>query len=109
MKHADQRDRAHPLFRRHSQHAAPEPRARRRGRDRAAQARPEPSRWTPAGRLNKAIALCREKSDNGSRTLLEEILVNEEEGIDWLEGQLHIVDEVGKENYLAEMIRKGDG
>jgi bacterioferritin len=60
-------------------------------------------------RLNKAIALCREKGDNGSRQLLEEILTNEEEGIDWLEGQLHIVGEVGKENYLAEMIHKGEG
>jgi bacterioferritin len=60
-------------------------------------------------RLNKAIALCREKADNGSRTLLEEILVNEEEGIDWLEAQLHIVGEVGKENYLAEMIGKKEG
>lgn len=59
-------------------------------------------------RLNKAIALCREKGDNGSRHLLEEILVSEEEGIDWLEAQLHIVDEVGKENYLAEMIHKED-
>ena len=57
-------------------------------------------------RLNKAIALCREKADNGSRTLLEEILGNEEEGIDWLEAQLHIVGEVGKENYLAEMIHE---
>ena len=57
-------------------------------------------------RLNKAIALCREKADNGSRALLEEILANEEEGIDWLEAQLHIVGEVGKENYLAEMIHE---
>ena len=58
------------------------------------------------GRLNKAIALCREKGDNGSRNLLEEILTGEEESADWLEGQLHIVGEVGKENYLAEMIHK---
>jgi bacterioferritin len=55
-------------------------------------------------RLNAAIALCREKADNGSRHLLEEILKGEEESADWLEGQLHIVDEVGKENYLAEQI-----
>jgi bacterioferritin len=55
-------------------------------------------------RLNKAIALCREKSDNGSRELLEDILVNEEESVDWLEAQLHIIDEVGKEQYLAEQI-----
>ena len=56
------------------------------------------------GRLNKAIALCREKGDNGTREILESILEGEEEAADWLEAQLHIVDEVGKENYLAEQI-----
>jgi bacterioferritin len=55
-------------------------------------------------RLNKAIALCREKGDNGSREILEQILEGEEESADWLEAQLHIVDEIGKERYLAEMI-----
>ena len=57
-------------------------------------------------RLNKAISLCREKADNGTRHLLEEILLNEEEGIDWLEAQLYLVEQVGKENYLAEMIHE---
>ena len=56
-------------------------------------------------RLNRAIALCREKGDNGSRELLEHILEGEEESADWLEAQLHIVDEIGMENYLAEQIR----
>ena len=55
-------------------------------------------------RLNKAIALCREKGDNGTRELLEGILKGEEESADWLEAQLHIVDEIGKERYLAEQI-----
>ena len=57
-------------------------------------------------RLNKAIALCRDKADNGSRELLEAILLNEEEGLDWLEAQLHLVKEVGKEAYLAEQINE---
>jgi bacterioferritin len=56
-------------------------------------------------RLNDSIKLCREKGDNGTRELLEGILQGEEEGADWLEAQLHIVDEIGKENYLAEQIR----
>jgi bacterioferritin len=56
------------------------------------------------GRLNKAIALCREKLDNGSRELLEEVLKGEEESADWLEAQLHIVDEIGVAAYLAEQI-----
>ncbi len=55
-------------------------------------------------RLNKAIALCREKRDNGTRELLEGILVDEEESVDWLEAQLHIIEEIGKEQYLAEQI-----
>ena len=55
-------------------------------------------------RLNEAIAQCREKGDNGSRELFEEILKGEEESADWLEAQLHIVDEIGKERYLAEQI-----
>ncbi len=58
------------------------------------------------GRLNQAIALAREKGDNGTRELLEEILRGEEESADWLESQLHIVDEIGKEMYLAEQIHE---
>ena len=54
--------------------------------------------------LNEAIALAREQADNGSRELLEEILTNEEESIDWLEAQLHIVEEIGASAYLAEQI-----
>jgi bacterioferritin len=57
-------------------------------------------------RLNDAIALCHEKGDHGTRELLEEILEGEEAGADWLETQLHLVDEVGKERYLAEMIHE---
>ncbi len=57
-------------------------------------------------RLNKAIALAREKADNGTRHLLEHILTHEEEGVDWLEAQLHLVDEVGREAYLAEQINE---
>lgn len=55
-------------------------------------------------RLNAAIALCRDKGDNGTRHLLEHVLTGEEEGADWLEAQLHIVEEIGKERYLAEQI-----
>ena len=57
-------------------------------------------------RLNQAIALCREKGDNGTRELLEDILRGEESAVDWLEAQLHIVGEIGKEPYLAEQIHE---
>jgi len=55
-------------------------------------------------RLNEGVALAREKADNGTRDLLEEILKEEEESVDWHEAQLHLVKEVGREAYLSEMI-----
>ena len=59
-------------------------------------------------RLNDGIALCREKGDNSTRELLETILQQEEEGIDWLEAQLHIVETIGKERYLSEQLGVGN-
>jgi bacterioferritin len=57
-------------------------------------------------RLNRGIALAVAKGDNGTRELLEKILHGEEESIDWLESQLHLVEELGKEHYLAQQIRE---
>ena len=55
-------------------------------------------------RLNDSIALCREKGDNGTRELLDRILKDEEDSIDWLEAQLYLVQQIGEERYLAEHI-----
>jgi bacterioferritin len=55
-------------------------------------------------RLNEAIALCRDQGDNGTRELFDKILAEEEHSVDWLEAQLHLVEEVGRERYLAEQI-----
>lgn len=57
-------------------------------------------------RLNNAIALCREATDNGTRALLEKVLQGEEESADWLEAQLQLVEKVGRESYLSEMIHE---
>jgi bacterioferritin len=57
-------------------------------------------------RLNEGIATCVKSSDNGSRELLEKILVDEEEHIDWLEAQLHSIKEMGIENYLAQQLHE---
>ncbi len=54
--------------------------------------------------LNKAIETCRLSGDNGSQHLLEEILVSEENHVDWLEAQLELVKQVGEGNYLAQQI-----
>ncbi len=55
-------------------------------------------------RLNAGISLCADKGDNGTRELLQAILRQEEEGIGWLEEQLHLVDAIGQERYLTEQI-----
>ncbi len=57
-------------------------------------------------RLNEGIQLANEKNDAGSRELLEKILVDEEHHIDWLEGQLHAIGEMGIQNYLAQQLKK---
>jgi bacterioferritin len=55
-------------------------------------------------RLNAGVEACVKAGDNGSRDLLEKILVDEEEHVDYLEAQLHAIDEMGIENYLAQQL-----
>ena len=50
--------------------------------------------------LREAIAYCESERDFVSRELLETIIDNEEEHVDWLETQLGLIDKVGIENYL---------
>lgn len=59
-------------------------------------------------RLNNAIKLATEVGDNGSRELFEKILVEEEHHVDWLEAQLHMIQEIGYDNYLAQQMHKHD-
>jgi bacterioferritin len=56
-------------------------------------------------RLNQAIALCLDKRDAGTREVLEDLLEDEEESIDWLEAQLTLVKDIGRERYLSEQLR----
>jgi bacterioferritin len=55
-------------------------------------------------RYNRAIALAVAKGDNGSRELMEHRLVDEESHANWLESQLHVIDTIGVENYLAQQL-----
>jgi len=59
-------------------------------------------------RLNKHIETCNELDDNNTRHLLEAILADEEEHIDWIEAQLSLIDQVGTQNYLAAQIREDE-
>jgi len=57
-------------------------------------------------RLNKAIVLCLDKRDAGTRELLEHVLKEEEDSIEWLEAQLSIIKDIGRERYLSEQLRE---
>ncbi len=56
-------------------------------------------------RLERGIVLCSQKNDHGTRQLLEKILKNEEESSDWRETQLHLIGDIGRENYLTEQMK----
>ncbi|MFB0535352.1 MAG: bacterioferritin [Anaerolineae bacterium] len=53
---------------------------------------------------NEGIRLATEVGDNGTRELLESILKDEEDHIDWLEAQLDQIGQMGIQNYLVEQI-----
>ncbi len=53
---------------------------------------------------NAAVALCIQENDGGSRDLLEQILVESEEHVDWLESQLDLISKLGIENYMVTQV-----
>lgn len=55
---------------------------------------------------NEAVHLAAAVKDNGTRELLEGILVSSEEHVDWLETQLGLIESLGLKSYLAEKIGK---
>jgi bacterioferritin len=55
-------------------------------------------------RFNRGVALCRDLGDNGSREMLEKMLVSEEQHVDWLETQLDLIGRLGEVAYLAEQM-----
>ena len=55
-------------------------------------------------RFNRGIALAVESGDNGTRELLADMLVSEEEHVDWLETQLYLVESLGLQLYLSEQL-----
>ena len=50
---------------------------------------------------NKAIAVSRDAGDDQSRDLFSKLLKDEELHVDWLEAQLHMIKEIGYQQYLS--------
>lgn len=53
---------------------------------------------------NDGIRIASEAADGGTRELLEHILQEEEDHVDWLEAQLDQIKQMGFQNYLVEQI-----
>jgi bacterioferritin len=51
---------------------------------------------------NALVDICLAQKDNGTRELIEPILVESEEHVDWLETQLDLIQSIGLQNYLSE-------
>ena len=60
---------------------------------------------THVARLNAGIDTAREQGDHGTRLLLEEILDESEDHVDWLETQVELIRQVGEELYLSTQVR----
>ena len=57
-------------------------------------------------RLKPGITMCREKADITTANLLEEILADEEDHIDYLETQLELMDTLGEQLYLSQLVER---
>jgi len=56
--------------------------------------------------LRKAITHCTKVGDFTSRHMLEHMIQDSEEHVDWFETQLRTIDQVGLDRYLTEQIKK---
>ena len=56
--------------------------------------------------LKEAISHCESVKDYVSREILEHILVDTEEHVDWIETQLDLIGKVGLENYLQSQMNE---
>jgi bacterioferritin len=56
-------------------------------------------------RFNNGIAQAVAAGDNGTRDMLEKMLVSEEDHVDWLETQLNLVESLGEQLYLSQQLR----
>ena len=54
--------------------------------------------------LREAISFCESQNDYISRDLLNKILSNEEEHIDWLETQMKLIADAGLQNFLQSQM-----
>jgi bacterioferritin len=57
--------------------------------------------------LNEGVKVSRQAGDNGTATLLEDLLKAAEDHVDWLEAQVGLIDTLGAAQYLAQQLHEG--
>ena len=57
-------------------------------------------------RLRPGITMCREKGDITTANLFERILADEEEHIDYLETNLELMDKLGEQLFLSQLVER---
>ena len=58
---------------------------------------------------NSGVQLAAEVGDAGSKEIMERIVVESEESVDWLETQLHLIETTGIELYLSSQTGESAG
>jgi bacterioferritin len=61
-----------------------------------------------SAQYNGAVKVCVTASDDGSRTLFEKMIQDEERHVDFLEAQLQSIKDIGIANYLSEQLKGGE-
>ena len=57
---------------------------------------------------NEAVAIATREGDNGSRDLFVKLLKDEEEHVDFLEAQMHLIKDLGYERYLTQQMGENE-
>lgn len=57
-------------------------------------------------RLRPGIGMCREKGDITTANIFEDILADEEDHIDYLETQLELIEKLGEQLYLSQLVER---
>lgn len=55
---------------------------------------------------NEGVKIAADAGDNATRDMLESILADEEDHVDWLEAQLDQITQMGIQNYLAQQVKE---
>jgi bacterioferritin len=53
---------------------------------------------------NEGVVLCITDKDSASREIMEQIIRESEDSVDWLEAQLELIDRIGIQNYQQSQI-----